>query len=788
MTPNITVSSSDLKDDLVLVLQHSSLQDEDSFDHEYYLDEIEQDFPLYDIDAYYDYDDIHLDLPAQHKSKQSRSKKKKRESKKSSPIPSLKKIVQLVIDCPRPLVFPLEVLGLVCSHLSQSTLRACVSLVCKDWNAVSDQYIRRTGVWAAQSEDYQTRILEQMKRLDTLECWFNVNPFGCPLVSSEETRRYWTTFREAILAPFNSKLNNQDINEPNLAAGHHLIARHQNEDRPTCLLHNIRHLSFRGKYMAFSGMIWELHKRQGLRFLKICSLDTDYGGGNFLLFPFLDDCPNLIELTLRIRIYTSVKILMGDEDDLAFDGLTQLVNPETAHLSVEPKAIPPPKTYQQKYNLRIFDVERYVIDQTVLERVASTCPKLRVLKAKNINLRRRRGSVQYNDHEINHDRLIKHVKAMCQNFEWYSVTLLHESSEGALQIERKKTYFPELKYLSLSNLGYRFLVPEALVSKSTFAQITVLEMTPSDDNDYPSFIMNKVLCQSPNLLHLIAPEICFLPHYLYYPQEPVSSIPKLFIESNRVRKRQERSKRRRQRQVALLRFHNPSSLNTTTNAESTPPFDHKTWQCRDLRSFDMQLANSIDFIAYIEANQLFEKLSDLRVSFPTLKVGQLVNFPHDIARLEKSGAKPGFSKPEPSKRHENVLLQLRGMKSLENLHITVKQTSGLIRASDFEFLRKKTDVSMMHTNSLGTSEGLGVESANINLIDGNEDASYEQPLRGDPKMTSEIFWPQLHVFHIRYHSSPYDCSYHKLVSKVEGIRPGIEFSMKKMLIKVGWDF
>ncbi|KAF9105004.1 hypothetical protein BGX27_009847, partial [Mortierella sp. AM989] len=238
--------SNTIDEDLALTLQLQQIEDGYPID-EYYFDEDEDDYTSYDSDDNCDYGDIHLALPAQYKSKSRKSKNKKQQASKP---PLFTKIIQPIIDCPRPLVFPLEVLGLVCSHLSQSTLRTCVSLVCKDWSAVSDRYIKRAGVWTPLSEDYQKRLIEQMKKLDTLECWFNMDPDvpdSTSIITQEISCQRWRTFRDAVLAPFDKGLqSNKDVIQD---------SQKPDDDTPTCLLHNIHNLSLRGYYIGYQDAI-----------------------------------------------------------------------------------------------------------------------------------------------------------------------------------------------------------------------------------------------------------------------------------------------------------------------------------------------------------------------------------------------------------------------------------------------------------------------------------------------------------------------------------------------------
>jgi len=188
LSPN-SLSSLSVGEDLILALQlnyhgqeQAALYDQpphayfdDVIDNDHYLDE--EDDPVDYYDYAEGYDDIRLAPPALNKSPRVRRHKLEKKNKiNNTKLSLITKIIQPIVDCPRPLVFPLEVLDLVCSHLSQATLRHCVSLVCKNWNNVSDRYIRRVGIWTPLAEDSEKQLLQQMQRLDTLECWFGMDP------------------------------------------------------------------------------------------------------------------------------------------------------------------------------------------------------------------------------------------------------------------------------------------------------------------------------------------------------------------------------------------------------------------------------------------------------------------------------------------------------------------------------------------------------------------------------------------------------------------------------------
>ncbi|KAF8970992.1 hypothetical protein BGZ46_010381 [Entomortierella lignicola] len=740
-----TTSTPTIDQDLALAIYLDDLEHQGfSLDHEHYYPEESEDYHQnYKIEDDLEYDhkfgDIHLALPVQHKPKSKRSKNKKKEKTQSNPL--FTKIVQPIVDCPRPLVFPLEVLGLVCLHLSQSTLRTCVSLVCKNWNAVSDQYIRRAGVWVAQSEDYQTQLLEQMKRLDTLECWFNMDP-DIPSasvyspISNSETRRFWNAFRETVLRPFNtdSKLVGEDFKKSNHSMVHNnQRMEQQHKDRPSCLLHNIRYLSIRGKFIEFADAITTLHQRQGFKFLRTFFLDIHSGTRDFIFFPFLDDCPNLVEFTLQVA-GCDVSILTGDEDDLIPDDIPQPVNPETAHFPVKPKVIIPPRSYQQRYNLKVFDVASCFIKQPVLERVVSTCPKLRVFKARDINKDRWRVGTGYYRHNIDQDRLIKHAKAMCPDLEWYHVAPRKDTDLDLPRIIQAKTYFPETKYLTLSLAGYQPSIYYNEIAAERFNRITVLEVTNPYPQNSSSTILHNVLCRTPNLLHLIAPKYQFLITHI----------------SNTGRS------------IGL----------------SNISIGSGNWKCRDLRTFNMQFTTGMmAFTVYIERNRLFGNLTDLTIAGTHLYIGQLIKHPHAGKQRAKTPVKPKVitqnqqqhQDQDQQNRYENIFLRLRGLRSLEHLHVTAQQAIGVIKSSDFEFLRKHSDETIVRVIP---NENIDVDKHFDNKLS-PEDTSCEG------KVVNETFWPQLQSFHIRYYDSTCKQGYEWIVADVKGIRPGIEFSMKK---------
>ncbi|KAG0301339.1 hypothetical protein BGZ97_002823, partial [Linnemannia gamsii] len=79
-------------------------------------------------------------------------------------------VVQPLLDSPALPELPPEVFELICTHLSQTTLRRSVNRVCKSWHEISNRCISRTGIWRP-LEGALELLLQQWPLIDTLELW-----------------------------------------------------------------------------------------------------------------------------------------------------------------------------------------------------------------------------------------------------------------------------------------------------------------------------------------------------------------------------------------------------------------------------------------------------------------------------------------------------------------------------------------------------------------------------------------------------------------------------------------
>ncbi|KAF8933852.1 hypothetical protein BGZ58_006079 [Dissophora ornata] len=823
LSPNSN-SSLSVDEELILALQLNDLEQEqadlydqhphahfdDVFEDGHFFDE--EDDPV-DYDDYdEDYGDIRLAPPALNKPPRVRRRKSKTNNTKP---PLFTKIIQPIVDCPRPLVFPLEVLDLVCSHLSQATLRHCVSLVCKKWNSVSDRYIRRVGVWTPMAEDYEKRLLQQMQRLDTLECWFGMEPDlpngGMPPPTITKTKLAWDRFIDAILVPLGNQDQDLAWDSQQNEGG---CKQKQDELKRTCLLHNIQHLYLRGQRITFEETIAACYK--SFSFLQTLNFDIRLGAMSIPLFDLLDNIPSLCELTVKVSRYEAVYILSGDEEDAIVDPLVPDINPETAHFPVKPKVVVPPKAYSDRYRLRVFDVQMVVIKQRVLERIIATCPKLQIFKAMEINTRIWERSMGYFSYPIDQTRLVNHAKNLCPNLEWYTVFPYPKNDEGHPTREPMKWHDPDTKFLSLTCCNFRPEMPDSLLLQTLFSQITVLEIMSSKTLSFHSTNMNKVLCFMPNLLHLLAPMVQFQTTALFVPPAPVEPVPPRFIYHNKYRKKVQRKEKRKQRQEALLRFQHVARSSPAADeaASSSRPL---VWKCRNLRTLDMRLYFNSDhfprWTEYVDRNRLFRNLTSLKIAYSDLKIGQLREFPHVIQqRIKSLELKAGRSKQGMAKikvenelqmpsRFPNELLPLQKLKSLELVYLEVHNIPGMLHPTDLEFLRQWSTETIVrfisnednkdgkddadyedHDNRSGSgTEGSEPEYVEPFSIPG-EELRYRP---GEKKpVEKETFWPRLQAFHIRYFHSNLVIRFEGIADGMRAVRPGVEFSIKQQFTQL----
>ncbi|CAO3572469.1 unnamed protein product [Mortierella alpina] len=710
-------------------------------------------------EAFYDPDDIHLEPRQRHRSKASKPKQHS-ETKVLLPILGTSR---------KHYAFPIEVLELVCSHLSQATLRCAVSLVCKEWSNASRRFIQRVGVWNNATAERENRLLEQMPNLVTLECSYS-SLTGSLLpryrVSLDQPGSIsWDRFKTAITAPLSASNEDQTADPAS----------------PKCLLHYIRRLVLKGPQMTYEISIPRiLHQFHFLQSLHLHVQST-----HIPLFKLLDRSLSLQELKVVCKKYQIAQLLSGDDEDLIPEKPVPVINPETAHFPRKPPVVIPPKAYPHRYRLRVFEIDNVIVKQRVLERVIATCPDLRVFKLHEINAKIWVPELSVNKHlPIDEERLWNHLQNCCPKVEWYHLFHLatsRDDEKAALgRMHRNKALGRFMTTTCIWNMYHHL---QSLDVRFYLKNVTVLEILPTINFATAALSLHRLLCLMPNLLHLIAARFVFRStEALEIPKDATSTPRKAFNNHNRGRKRQEREERRELRQRALERFQG------WQHGRLSIPDD---WQCRDLRTMAMDFGAFVNsfgtFTRYVEIHHLLRNLTSLSITIDAFRVGQLKyqvaplrQFPKKSAQKSRGHAKPRATQVVsvesetaevlPAERWENEFLMLRGLRCLETLDIKSHSIFGTVHATDFEFLRKENHSHVM-----------------LFIADKNKDAGSDDD--GDSpgnekcgRRKDRTFWPHLQSLHIRYITTQVATDYAEVVAGVKDIRPGVEFGIKQTYV------
>jgi hypothetical protein len=190
----------------------------------------------------------------------------------------------------------------------------------------------------------------------------------------------------------------------------------------------------------------------------------------------------------------------------------------------------------------------------ILERLLVTCPDLRVFKANNtiVNMfiRQRGEDAERNSRQ----RLIDLAAEHCPKLEWYNFHRLENSATDEIHLEYIARTFPHHKFLSMTFCGSQETMPFNPAAKDLLSRITVLDIQPSPYVSVMSETLNRILCLTPDLLHLHCLKADLCTSTLWKPPAPVQPATVPVFANVRDRKRYERNERRQARQQALARF------------------------------------------------------------------------------------------------------------------------------------------------------------------------------------------------------------------------------------------
>ncbi|KAF8940706.1 hypothetical protein BGZ47_007632 [Haplosporangium gracile] len=775
-------------------------------------------------DDYNDYDDIRLAPPLPRKAKPKRNKTSKPKTPKKQPVET--KVIQPLLESPQPPEIPLEILEFVCTHLSQTTLRYSVNRVCKKWHEVSNRVIRRAGIWKPVN-GAQEPLLQQWFKINTLELWFSQDPeFPTVYITGNSNLAFWNTFAATITASTSTERDAQQDDTSNYND------KKSDPSVPSSLLQTIRHLEMRGMSMGYVDIAPKL--RGHLQFIESLTITTVHYYASIPLFTVLADFPSLRNFTVSLPTNIFAHLRHGDDDDHIADQPEPAVNPETAHFPRKPWVIPPPKMFSDRYRLQRFSVTGVGTHLRVLERLFVTCPDLRVFKANNTTvdmyIRHRGEDADHNARQ----RLIDLAAKHCPRLEWYNFHRLDHSATDEAHLGCIAHTFPDHKFLSMTLGGYQETMPNNPAARDLLSRITVLDIQPSPYVNLEPKTLNRILCLTPNLLHLYGVKALARTNDLWQPPAPVRPVPRLFINV-RHRKRCERNERREARQQALARYQ-PSPVATTTGESETDennsfivdPSIPVTWQLYNLKTLELSLSGGstmVTFTDYISRHRLFRNLVTFNLLIPSLKVGQRVNFadPKKPAAINAAspsattpvsatynasgnGGKqhlPVAAPPPKPERYPNELLALRSLRCLEECILRTTDVPGMILAKDFEFLRRKEDFQTMSfipkrrksttksstmIDPFSTEQSSSVarkdkRSASItgdnekdSPNDDDDDEDEDDDDEGEEqqeRLKTETLWPKLNTFQVYYVKILPFISTSKLAYGIEQVRPGV---------------
>ncbi|KAK3836526.1 MAG: hypothetical protein JOS17DRAFT_734430 [Linnemannia elongata] len=722
------------------------------------------------------------------------------------------KVIQPLLDSPEISEIPVEVLEILCGHLSQTSLRS-INRVCKAWYKISERFVRHTGIWKPVDGVLQV-LIERWSKLDTLRLWISQDPdFPSQAIKTSDQNYYWAAFVTAITGSTKSDQDTQDdnanadnISNNNLSNNDYHDDSESNAKVSLHMHRNIRHLGLVGRFLSYSDHVSVL--RGHFQFIQSLTITAPKRDDPIPLFTILADFPALKSLTFTIQSNAYFTDLCHGDDQDSIDVPADLIDPS--------------KNFTEEYQLERFCLSRVGVDRRILERLIVTCPDLRVFNVKDINIEMCNTENDHSDEvaairEVEEctarQRLVDLVAKHCPKMEWYSFHRI-ECSTNEHHLKMVASKFQNQKMHSMVFDGYAPPL-NTLVIRNQLSKITVLQVHTrvwsGQSDSQSSESLNKILCMTPRLLHLIGSETYFDTKYLWKPPAPVK--PKHPFTTLGDLKRRELKERRRALQQARVtrgRYHVLPATETPAVDPSIPVI----WQVYNLKSFEMNLSyesGMADLTGYITRYRLFRNLSMLNLQIPLLKIGQRMIFANTragaaaaVAAADAAVASSGIELQlgQPM-RYPNELLALRSLRCLEDCTLRAKEIPGTVVPKNLLFMKRKEDFQAVSFFPLRNKRKRrktkkakhGSQKAKTTMttktptdvpekvIDQTEDEDEdegddEEEDEEEKRWKNETFWPVLNVFHIYYSMKSPTINTGDLAEAFERFRPGVEFRIQ----------
>ncbi|OAQ31683.1 hypothetical protein K457DRAFT_890292 [Linnemannia elongata AG-77] len=732
------------------------------------------------------------------------------------------KVIQPLLDSPEISEIPFEVLELVCGHLSQTTLRS-VNRVCKAWYKISERFIHHTGIWKPVDGALQV-LVDRWSKLDTLNVYLSEDPqFRAQSIKISDQEYYWAAFAAAITGSTTSDQDAQDDedaqnDDANADNNNNNNNNNNNDNRSNNNIHDdgeanaelslplhrsIRNLELAGRQLSYDDHVSIF--RGHLGFIQSLMITATKRDDPIPLFTLLADFPALKSFTYTNRSKNFTDLCHGDDQD-SIDMPADLIDPS--------------KNFTEEYRLERFCLSNIAVDRRILERLIVTCPDLRVFNVKELNIVlsnqdddfSEEGNAIREAEECNaRQRLVDLAAKHCPKMEWYGFHRF-ECNTNEQHLEMVASKFQNQKMHSMIFDSYsEMLDPSAI--RNQLSKMTVLQIQTGIWANSTSDMLNKVLCMTPKLLHLIASDVNFDTKSLWQPPAPVQ--PKHPFTTLGDLKRRERKEQRRARQLARYtrRHYTPPATETPTVDPSIPV----TWQVYNLKSLELKLSGEdalVDFTGYINRHRLFRNLTMLNLQIPSLKIGQRMVFPNTrggalaaaaaaTAAAASLGIEPQLGQPV---RYPNELLALRSLRCLEECTLRVSIIPGTVAPRNLWFMKRKEDFQSVsffptrnrkkrrmtkkakhgspkakRTMTTTTATATSVPEKVVDQANGeeeDEDEKERENCEEEKRWKDETFWPVLNVFHIYYIAKSPTTITSNLTETFEWLRPGVEFVLQ----------
>ncbi|KAG0248211.1 hypothetical protein BG011_000338 [Mortierella polycephala] len=631
---------------------------------------------------------------------------------------------------------PISILKRICYFCSLPSLRINFSLVCKQWYAASQGFIRRVGLWETIGEPYQDTLVERMTSLWCLEVRMRVqlcrnNTFGIS-GTPEQHRAAWEPFLAAITAPLETCDHVQDDRSPrsafriNTTTATSLIDKGSSVPGMTmCLAHNITEITFRVLIQRSDDVVFSLLPH--LRNLEHLHIHY-HGGATLPLVNVLEECRALRTVGIYgVHLFVAISNTRPNE------------------------SLPPQPLPERAYRLQSFVAENTTFRDDILDWLIDSCPDLRIFKATNTTSKSMPRPTRLADLEP----VYKRAGERCRRLQWFR--FIPPSQDGSSlafgdpELRLLPKYMPWITHMHLtcinqSRMSYS-VYPSWQPDRNTrqiLYRLTHLELKAGVSDYVVPDAVNMVLRCAPALVHLWAPGVRVYvtsqrkKSYQYYdtfsPRKP---------KKERRRESKNDNKQRRREARGLV----PQECPMT-----------KHWQCTNLQFLDITYSTFFQYTWEGTAElsmylaEYTPRIRWLTFHMEDLKLGQRVlqmhkAYPWLQGNKDHSGAK--YTIKDSQTREWDLLEPLRRMESLESLTMHVRNIHGVLQADDFEYLRTRWK-------------------------DADDDDSEHMYVYG-LKHERIAAWPRLESFHVRYENSKMVSSYHALTAELQEIRPGVEF-------------